>query len=302
MDAHKFVEAAYTCAPAPQQRKMEHWCHKCEELLRRVGATPSTVTPEQLFALWTQDGPVSKSKFHEMKAFLLRLFTWLGEQGEDTATLVERLREVTIEQVVEPEDAAPYVFRDEEALDRAIRRVGARVGLGGEEDLLNIRAAALLWWHGVTARELLEIRKSDLDFEKHCVSVPADGRRVLLRPAAMEILRRYALTDEVKSFPSGKKQTYVDSEFLFRSGKCDRLNDKNLCDMLRRFNREAAQDGIQLHVPTLNRNGLFPEVYAREQELKNVEEAIRQVIPAKNLPSVYAFRFHYEQWKRLFSL
>lgn len=281
---------------------MEHWCYKCEELLRRVGATPSTVTLEQLMALWTEDGPVSKSKFHEMKAFLIRLFSWWREQGEQTDALVEQLRGVSIEQVVRPDDTAPYVFRDEDDLDRAIRRVGERLGLGGEEDLLNIRAAALLWWYGVTARELLEIRKSDLDFLKRCVTVPADGRRVLLRPAAMEVIRRYACTDEVKSFPSGKKQTYVDSDFLFRSGKCDRLNDKNLCDMLRRFNRVAAEDGIQLHVPTLNRNGLFPEVYARERELKNVEEAIRQVIPAKNLPSVYAFRFHYEQWKRLFSL
>lgn len=302
MDAHKFVETAYASAPAPQQRKMEHWCYKCEELLRRVGATPSTVTLEQLMALWTEDGPVSKSKFHEMKAFLIRLFSWWREQGEQTDALVEQLRGVSIEQVVRPDDTAPYVFRDEDDLDRAIRRVGERLGLGGEEDLLNIRAAALLWWYGVTARELLEIRKSDLDFLKRCVTVPADGRRVLLRPAAMEVIRRYACTDEVKSFPSGKKQTYVDSDFLFRSGKCDRLNDKNLCDMLRRFNRVAAEDGIQLHVPTLNRNGLFPEVYARERELKNVEEAIRQVIPAKNLPSVYAFRFHYEQWKRLFSL
>ncbi len=300
MDAHRFVETVY--APEPQKRKMENWCRKFEDTLRRAGATPATVTLEQLYGLWNKEGHVSKSKFYEMKAFLIRLFSWLQEQGEDTAAMVERLKSVSIDQVVRPDRAARYIFRDETALDGSIRRVGERLGLGGENDLLNIRAAALLWWYGVTARELPDIRKADVDVLKRCVTVPADGRRLLLSPAAMEVVRRYAYTDEVRSFPSGKRQTYVDSEFLFRSGKCDRLNDKNLCDMLRRFNRVAAEDGVQLHVPTLNRNGMFPEVYAWEQELKNKEEAIRQVIPAKNLPSVYAFRFHYEQWKRLFSL
>lgn len=241
---------------------------------------------------------LSKAQYYRRRHFVRMFYDWLiekGAVGEDFRKTVYGLR---LQDVVSNAELYHYYFKDlDEVLD-FITFVGSMKGMGDADDLLNIKAIAILSWYQFDLSELQELRKSDLHPDTLTVSV--GEKRVHLSAEHLSVLTRFAELDKHKGFPSQKPQIYQPSVYLIRSARQTCLNPNNVQKAIQRFNSVAVQHGKkELSILSLRRNGIFRQVYDSDdgEENKTVGVLIQQLIGC-DTAFAFGYKEFYGRWKQ----
>ena len=254
--------------------------------------------PDRVYTLFCGHGfVVGRSHFYRRRKLTLLLYNWLLEQGLVDPRFVKWISSLTIENIIALREMDVMYYKDLDDALGYISWIGGFTGLGGYGDLLNLKSIVILTWYGVNTAEMLEIQKDDLDVGKRAVLIRGDHARAVVLPEKyFDMLRYYATEDLHRGFPSGKKQTYLPSPFLFRAEKIEKLGCENIHGLIARFNIEAKRFGRVIRLPQLRRNGIFASVLERDDGKKSVNVLIMEVSGCDKFLASELSRV-YEYWK-----
>ena len=238
---------------------------------------------------------VSKAQYYRKRKFVHLFYEWLYEQGVVQQDTLDKVYSLRLGDVVTDYELTHYYFENlDDALD-FVRAVGISQGLGGYDDLLNIKSIVILSWYQVDLMELQELHKSALQPETHTVLV--GEKQIKLKIEHFNILKRFAELDMHRGFPSQKQQIYMSSPFLMRSAKQVSLSPNNIQKAMQRFNSVAVEHGKELSILNLRRNGIFSMVYA-SRDAKTANTLIQELTGC-DTAFAFGYKEFYERWKCL---
>ena len=238
---------------------------------------------------------VSKAQYYRKRKLVRMLYEWLYEQGAVEQTVLEEVSSLRLRDVVTDRELSHYYFKDLDDVLDFVHIVGGAKGLGGYDDLLNVKAVIILSWYQVELLELQELHKSALQPETSTVLV--GEKHIKLAVEHFNILKRFAELDIHKGFPSQKQQVYMSSPFLMRSAKQISLSPNNVQKAIQRFNSIAVEYGKELSILNLRRNGIFSQVYAAGDE--KTTNTLIQELTGCDTAFAFGYKEFYERWKRL---
>ncbi|MBQ7171913.1 MAG: hypothetical protein IJR89_06530 [Clostridia bacterium] len=239
---------------------------------------------------------LSKAQFYRKKKYIVELYQWLQEQGKVTQQFVNYVSGLKLEDVVSGTELDFYYFKDLDAVLGFVKEVGRKFDLYQDDDLLVIKSIVVLSWHSVDIKEMIGIKKSELDTANKTVHISgANERTIQLTEKEFSILKMFADKDIHKGFPMSKIQMYLSSRFLFRSTRQTQMSENNINCYLKRFNEEARQFGHALSLTALKKNGLFCEVLEKD----NGEQSVNSILTPKCADRAMAFGYarFYQAWK-----
>ncbi len=238
---------------------------------------------------------LSRAQYYRKKKLVHRLYNWLTAKGAVSDEYASKVYDLRLQDIVLDSELYRYYFKDLDHVLKYISFVGRKNGMGAYDDMLNIKAIAILSWYNVGLAELLSLHKTDL--HPATQTVTTEKKQIHLSEEHFDILRRFAEVDIHRGFPSQKEQVYVESPFLVRSARQTHLNPNNIQCAIRRFNTVSTKYGKELSLLNLRRNGIFSEVYT-STEHKTVDSIIRDLIDC-NVAFSLGYKEFYERWKRL---
>ena len=254
--------------------------------------------PNRVYALFCGNGlVVGRSHFYRRRKLILYLYDWLLEQDLVNPAFVAWVSSLTRDKVVAAREIENLYYKDLDDVLGYISWIGSLTNLGGYGDLLSLKSIVILSWYGVERIEMTEIKKTDLDVGHSAVLIHGEHEREIVMPGKyLDVLRYYATEDFHRGFPSGKKQVYRPSPFLFRTERLEKVTPENILGLISRFNDEAKRYGRVIRFPQLRRNSVFASVLERDDGKKSVNVLIMEVsgcdkFLASELSHVY------EQWK-----
>lgn len=239
---------------------------------------------------------LSKAQYYRKRKLILRLYEWLLKRGEVDNDFVRKVYSLRLQDVVSDAELYRYYFRSLDDCLAFIKHVGKMQGLDADDDMLNIKAIAILAWHQVELSEMQTLHKSDLQLATY--RIVAGGKVIQLTIEHFNILKRFAELDVHKGFPSHKTQVYVSSPFLMRSAKRSNLSPNNIHQTIQRFNAIAVDYGKEISFLNLKRNGIFSRVYDAADDDKTAN-ALIQELTGCDTAFAFGYKEFYERWKHL---
>ena len=262
--------------PTQTQKAADNFCNS----LPYMFPDDTFMMPRRVYALLSGSRArvIGRSNFYRRKKLTVLFYNWLLEQGLVDPRFVEWVSSLKLEFVVASREMDFRYYKSLDDVLGFITKVGASTGLGGYGDLLGLKSIVILAWHGVETSEMLKMQKADIDVGSSAVLISGDHTRTVVIPEKyLDILRYYATEDIHRGFPSGKKQVYRPSPFLFRAARLEKLDFENLHGLVNRFNDKARKYGRELSLPQLHRNGIFARVLEQDDGEKSINELIIKV-------------------------
>lgn len=239
---------------------------------------------------------LSKAQFYRRKGLIQMFYEWLYEQGHVDEAIVGMVRDLRLKDVILDNELRHYYFRDLDAALKFVSHVGSANGLTDQDDMLGYKAIVILAWYGISLPRAVDIKKGDLIIADHCIRVGGDS--VSLDESHFNVLLRYSDANQYKSFPTQKKQTYVNSPYLMRSSMQQHLTSNSVQCSIRRFNIVASEYGRMISVVNLKKNGGFCRILDSGVEDPPLSLIVELVGCDK--PFAFAYKESYNRWKNLF--
>lgn len=199
-----------------------------------------------------------------------------------------------------------FLYKDLVSLINFIDKVGHNKleKYNKENELLNIKAIAILGWHGLSKSEIVNlpsrsVTKSD---GKHMIIL--DDRTINIELYEYNILNGLSQTISYRGFPSGKMQTYKSNpNYLFKSIKpIDTPIDEDLIAYYLKGFNSAAKSQHTIIYQYLRKNGLFAEIH--EEIKSSIDEVnMKKLIMQKfncNYDMACGYEVEYNQWENTF--
>lgn len=245
-------------------------------------------------------------KFYDIKTFLTNLYQWLYDEGLIEQQYIDRIGEITVDDIVSDAEIKQYYFRDLDDVINSICNIGYNKDFRDYADLLSIKSVAISMWYGIEEKNVIFIKKSDLNKDEKSIII--DNRIITIEEKFFNILDLYSKTDEYRSFPTGNIFVCMPSEYLFRTLYTDQMTAGSVSTLLRRFNAVAKNSSKQLKSGCLKKNGLFVRIYqieknyifSEDSEFLSIHDIIRKVTGINSKGAISNFYKEYCIWKRIF--
>jgi len=203
-----------------------------------------------------------KASFYRRKKALLALYEVLFERGLVDSPVVSYVDSLTFESFSLKAETDACYFSTLDAAINFVEFVGQQYGCS-PDDVSNISSVILLSWYGLSPEEIVDIKKEIIPNDGPVkIKVPFYGlEERTLDDRSTHILKVWRDVYDHSPFPSSKLQHLVDSEYLMRSAKSEKMSANNLFCMIRRFNEEGVQYGKKISLNAVKKNGLFDRVW-----------------------------------------
>ncbi len=216
------------------------------------------VDPKRAINLFVRCDAASNSTFYKIKSQVVDLCQWLSEEGVISPLVVEYVKSLSLQDVaINEQTIKENYFADiDEVLDY-IQLVGSQHDVGGEHDLLHIKALAILSWMGIPHQDIVSIQK-----EEACPSTQYSVQQrarfgVSLTPRCIHILHEAANASTYRTF-GGKTVSYGDSNCLIRTKGKSKLAVGNLNRLLNHVNDlGSGQFNKYLSINNLQKNAIL---------------------------------------------
>jgi hypothetical protein len=317
IDYKAFVAKYYSSSSDVKKRDVERFLAHVERLAsfqenaktRRVlKSLPELLTDKRFLCktfFMQKTNAVSRSHYQKIKNYLLNLFDYL-----DVCSVVPSQEKVADSREI------VYFFKDLDDVFGFVDLVGfAKMdNYDPSEDLIFIKAIAILAWYGFSMQEIVDVRKSDLiaidgaygvylsTSEDTETANSSDKKLIPMTKQAFDILSFCSSLEMYRSFPSGKVQVLKgDPHLLFRPAyvDCDELKKEYPIYLMKYFNNAAADvsDKI-LSIKNLRKSALFETI----REDKTDRSLIEKIMGYTKCPinHAYAYRKQYSRWAELF--
>lgn len=288
------------CLPLPKQYEQltKSFCNKLQTL---DDHHLNFQDPDFTFELFHLCGTcASKSQFYRKKRLILLLYTWLLENGKVSREYIDKIATLRLSDVISVNELKTFYFKSLDSTLEFISEIGSINGLDLPTDLVNLKSIVILAWNSVTLQETINLLKSDLDIAHNAIHIRGDNERIItLESKYFEVLRLYANEDEHNGFPTGKKQVYLPSPYLFRSARRKQIKLSNARSYLKRFNDEAKKYRHKLGLPQLRKNSVFCKILEQDDGNKTINSLAMELKNCERAEA-YAYAQSYMRWKQLY--
>ena len=242
---------------------------------------------------------LSKAQFYRKRKYIIDLYRWLEQEGCVSRQFREQVEELHMDDVMSEEELSKFYFASIESAVGYITNVGRRHSMGGEDDLLPVKATVILTWYQVDLAEMTLIKKSDLNVEDKTVQIRGDNSRVVtLDENSFKLLKLFADAVNYNSFPGGTQGAYQSSIYLFRSNRSSQLNEDNIKCFIKRFNVEA-DAGQLISLLSIKKCGVFYETLQQATDADSVNSIIQSLAKC-NRQIAFGYAKLYLRWKKKF--
>lgn len=154
---------------------------------------------------------------------------------------------------------------------KTIENVIAQIDkIGWGNFCLDVKAACVLAWNGLNTSEIVEIKKSDIDFEKRTICTQKHGK-IILSEFEIGIIKQYSELNAVETSIQHRVLILATSPYLFRPivgqetkvVEAGKLYSSSLRAKITKVNNEFKRYNISPHITIKNllKNGDFYRVY-----------------------------------------
>jgi len=265
-----------------------------EEISDDVFILTSKDTINRLFC---KDGKaIAASSFYKEKRIIVDFYTWLYSNGLIAKPLLDYVSGVSIDDVVFDKDISGSYFKSLDDVLLYVRRVNSMAEAQGinRSDVQNILSIIILAWYGLTPVSMVELKKADVFSD----GIVVNGEKIKIPEKYCLVISAYARAVKLRLFPSGIEKPLLDTPYLFRSSRSDKMNANNIFDVIKRFNQFAVSTGRIISIKDLQVNGGFERVYEAEQN--DSDKPLLSLIIAecvKDKSAAYACMNLYNKWK-----
>lgn len=258
------------------------------------GGSPKFDDEKTIRKLFAGSGnSVGKQQYYRKRKYVRMFYDYLKDKGLVDERVVEYVYSLERSDLISNDELYGFYFESLDKVIEYISKIGDRFELYGKDDLLNIKAIAILSWNGVDVEPgMISMLKSDLHRNK---TLSVGDRVIQLDDESYEILRMYSEIDVHRGFPSGKLQYYLPSEYLFRSARITKAEPNNISKAIMRFNRESRRYGKELSLVCLKKNGLFKAIHDN-RDGRSLNAMIIQYFGCDR-PSAVSYKELYLKWE-----
>lgn len=203
---------------------------------------------------------ISRPHYQKIKKYLTDLSKYLGVDFEIPSR----------DDVLASQEMLTYFGSIDDVLD-FINEMGIKnvPDFDKRIDLVYLKSLVVLGWRGLTANQIVNIKKTDCFLNNNQGYIKGDEFEVLLNKKETEVIAVLINTESYKGYPSGKLIRFKGSEsYLFRptsSSVSAPIEENTLLHALRRFN--DANDSLRMITfRSLRKNGAFEDVYKDKSE------------------------------------
>lgn len=294
------LEPFYELCRSTAQQKDKEWAKAFCDTLDGVFDDDRFMDTGKVCGLfYGKSRSLSKAQFYRKKKYVIELYRWLAQEGYVSQQFLENVEKLKMDDVISEEELSKFYFPSIESAVGYITNVGGRRSMGGECDLLLVKAVVILTWYQVTLAEITSIKKSDLNVENKTVQIHGDNPRVVVLDGySFKLLKLLADAVNYTSFPGGTQGTYQTSQYLFRSNRSKQLSEDNIKCFIKRFNVEA-DAGQLISLLAIKKCGIFFETLQRSKDSDSVNSII-QSIALCNRQIAFGYAKLYSRWKQRF--
>lgn len=224
------------------------------------------LTRQDMLDIYSQLAIMKMNVFQSHKSKISDFMKWMYETGNGSIKPLEEIREIFFENVDRTAFYDTYYFENLADLN------GLMEDVFGKDvcDFSTFRCAALLVWHGIPVKHLLDILKSDFK-DDGTITDPFTGEIFHISPMVIPYLRNYRDAD---TFDSGKfggmTVPYKQTQYLFRTYKSAHMTDKQLINTSSNAIKAAAETGRIFQWERIYDSGLYYRVHEYEKLHGNV--------------------------------
>lgn len=209
-------------------------------------------------SLFVRCDAVSNTLFYKTKSHVVAFCEWLVEEGVAGQSLVDYVKSLTLRDVtINKKTIAANYFADIDDVIDHIQLVGSQYGVGGDHDLLHIKALAILSWMGIPHQDIVSIKK-----EEACPSTQYSVQQrarygIALTPRCIHTLHAAATASTYRML-NGRTVSYGDCDYLIRTKGKSKLAVGNLNRLLNHIN-DAGADKFNkyLSINSLQKNAIL---------------------------------------------
>jgi hypothetical protein len=225
---------------------------------------------------------------------------FLYEQGYVTQEQLSIVQKIKLDEITMSCEVKQNYFKDiYDAID-FVQAVGSMFGMNDKDDLLIIKSIVILSWYGIEASAMSGIRKADLCPDSNSVCIDG-GLTVVMPRECFSILYRLSVIDEYRGFPSGKKQTCVNSPYLFRTFRSEQTDRSKINQAVKRFNNEASDlFDRKIAVSALKNNRIFCQMLECEDQSSCGLTSLLKEVAGKDRHAAVWYKSMYKTWKDVY--
>lgn len=196
--------------------------------------------------------------FYQIKTLVVDFYEWLVAEGVVGAPIVEYVRSLTIRDVsLNERTIRENYFADIDQVLDYINLVGSQYGVGGEQDLLQIKAVAILSWLCIPHRDIVSVRKDEVAPSTQYSIQNRVRYGIALTPRCITLLKSAADASMYRTL-GGKTFAYCDSEYLIRAKGKPQIAVGNLNRIIAQVNDFGGDKFHKyLSINTLQKNALL---------------------------------------------
>lgn len=260
---------------------------------------------DRIFSLYTgKRNSLGKAKFFRQKSFMKLFYGWLLENQRIPRSAYDLVVAVKMEDVASWMNlcASGALFESLAKAIEFVKLVGQLRGFTGDDALLRVKSIVILAWCGALIDDIINFKKSDIDTKDLSISINSKETRIRLEKVWFNILYKTALLVETNAFPSGRRSTLVDSEYLIRTERNEKITKDILYNsFLERINQVAEKYNLEnrLIFKQLRLNGMFERTRARVLGGQNVVSAIREETGCDR-QAAFGYERQFNEWNEFF--
>ena len=238
---------------------------------------------------------ISRTQFFYLK----RLFSqWFGFCGDnDTARRIKAYGYNEYSAEEESEIFENVAEMDGRILDEYEKLTQTRNGL------YRLRTICILTWYGLSVDQIVNLKKSDIDFEIKTICVERNGKPCTINvdEYGMDVISEYARSVLTVNYDTYNEYRVRDSEYLLR-GTSGRYNVKSIPADFNKF-IEKTKGNLHLNRKMIAVNGTVCEAYKREINGLNTITALKSEVLFRgmNETNYQSFLPYYLKWKEKYA-
>ncbi len=231
------------------------------------GLSLDNLTRQHLIQMLTESSIMSMNTFDSFKSKVKGFLKWLCDNGYCPEELLESWQSIRFSDIDRSDFYDRFYFKDYSDLYDTIQVVFGDAS--SEYD--TFKAAATLVWFGIDINDLPNILKDDLFETAGYIIAPVTKRRIYLPKVAVKQLESYKNADAYDSAKfGGCIVPYVESQYLFRSYKNERLTVKQLTNISAAANRVAADFPKTFQWNRIFLSGLYKRLLDTENQFGEI--------------------------------